>query len=64
MQNNGTLFLNQGGSLDVTALNLTSSAAILAAEGKANTLTGCVEQAEGSTLALTLNQPGMRSVCM
>lgn len=53
--NNGTLFLNQGGSLDVTALSLTSSAAILAAEGKANTLTGRVELAEGSTLALTLN---------
>lgn len=53
--NNGTLFLNQGGSLDVTALSLTSSAAILAAEGKANTLTGRVELADGSTLALTLN---------
>lgn len=53
--NNGTLFLNQGSSLDAAALSLTSSAAILAAEGKANTLTGRVEMAEGSTLALTLN---------
>ena len=53
--NNGTLFLNQGSRLGVTALSLTSSAAILAAEGKANTLTGRVEMAEGSTLALTLN---------
>ena len=53
--NNGTLFLNQGSRLDATALSLTSSAAILAAEGKANTLTGSVELAEGSTLALTLN---------
>ena len=53
--NNGTLLLNQGGRLDVTALSLTSSAAILAAEGKENTLTGRVELAEGSTLALTLN---------
>ena len=53
--NNGTLLLNQGSRLDATALSLTSSAAILAAEGKANTLTGRVEMAEGSTLALTLN---------
>ena len=53
--NNGTLLLNQGSRLEATALSLTSSAAILAAEGKANTLTGCVEMAEGSTLALTLN---------
>ena len=53
--NNGTLFLNQGSRLDATALSLTSSAAILAAEGKANNLTGSVELAEGSTLALTLN---------
>lgn len=53
--NNGTLFLNQGSRLDATALSLASSAAILAAEGKANTLTGRVEMAEGSTLALTLN---------
>lgn len=53
--NNGTLFLNQGSSLETTALSLTSSAAILAAEGKGNTLTGHVELAEGSTLALTLN---------
>lgn len=53
--NNGTLLLNQGSRLDVTALSLTSSAAILAAEGKENTLTGSVELAEGSTLALTLN---------
>ena len=53
--NNGTLFLNQGTSLAAAALSLTSSAAILAAEGKENTLTGCVELAEGSTLALTLN---------
>lgn len=53
--NNGTLLLKQGSSMEVAALRLTSSAAILAAEGKANTLTGHVELAEGSTLALTLN---------
>lgn len=53
--NNGTLHLKQGSSLQTGTLSLTSSAAILAAEGKENTLTGLVQLAEGSTLALTLN---------
>lgn len=51
----GTLLLKQGSHLDVRALNLLSSSATLAAEGKENTLTGDVNLTEGSTLALTLN---------
>lgn len=51
----GTLLLKQGSHLNVHALNLLSASATLAAEGKENTLTGKVNLAEGSTLALTLN---------
>ncbi len=52
---NGTLLLKQGSKLDVPTLRLTSSAATLAAEGKANTITGNIDMAGESTLALTLN---------
>lgn len=52
---NGTLLLKQGSKLDVHTLYLTSSAATLAAEGKENTITGKIDMAGESTLALTLN---------
>lgn len=52
---NGTLLLKQGSKLDVPTLRLTSSAATLAAEGKENMVSGKIDMAEGSTLALTLN---------
>lgn len=52
---NGTLLLKQGSHLDVRTLNLLSSSATLAAVGKENTLTGKVNLAAGSTLALTLS---------
>ena len=52
---NGTLSLKNGSSLNVEELSLMSAQATLAAEGAENALTGHVEMAEGSTLALTLN---------
>ena len=52
---NGTLSLNHGSSLNMAHLSLMSARATLAAEGAENALTGRMEMAEGSTLALTLN---------
>lgn len=52
---NGTLAIRMGSRLELENLSLTTSSATLAAEGKGNSITGHVDLAEGSTLALTLN---------